>query len=57
MKIERVEEILHSSDIIRVFHKGSSIWIRKINGDYVEIKDIFSDKISNVPSDELKEMH
>lgn len=56
MNIQRVEEILHSSDITNVFYKGSSVWIRKIKGNQVEIKDIYCDTICDVPLSELKEM-
>ncbi|MCG8485566.1 MAG: H-type small acid-soluble spore protein [Clostridia bacterium] len=56
MNIQRVEEILHSSDITKVFYKGSSVWIRKVKGNQVEIKDIYCDTICNVAVEDLKEM-
>lgn len=55
MNIKRVEEILHSSDIIEVFYKGSSVWIREIKGNQVEIKDIHMNTICDVPLSDLKE--
>lgn len=56
MNVQRVEEILHSSDITKVFYKGSSVWIRKVKGNQVEIKDIYCDAICDVPMEDLMEM-
>jgi len=59
MDLKRAEEILASNDIIKVEHKGKSVWISEVRSENSTVKvkrDVFSDQVIEVPVAELTEV-
>ncbi len=59
MDLRRAEEILASQEVIKVEHKGKSVWISEVRAENSTVKvkrDIFSNQITEVPVTELTEV-
>lgn len=59
MDLRRAQEILASEDIIKVEHKGKSVWISEVRAENSTVKvkrDIFSDQLIEIPVVELTEV-
>lgn len=57
MDSKRIEEIISSTDVIRVSYNGIPVWIESINGDEVEVSliGIGMDRKIHLPSSALAE--
>lgn len=59
MDLRRAQEIIASEDVIKVEHKGKSVWISEVRAENNTVKvkrDIFSDQLMEVPVSELTEV-
>lgn len=55
MDFKRAQEIINSQNVIEVFYNGSSVWLENIQGNFAEVKNLSSNKVYNVPIDDLNE--
>ncbi len=56
MDLNRLSEIMESSDPVPLTHNQSAIWVESVTGNTARIKYLNSEKEATVPVDELVEV-